>query len=118
MVAVALAPILGHAYSPFLGFRGGKAVAVACGVWGGLTFGLAPLLLTSLLVLWYTLIAVDGWAVMLTTFSFLIVLLALDSDLTFLTIWAGCALILGWKHRADLRQLPALRPWLSRRLGP
>jgi acyl phosphate:glycerol-3-phosphate acyltransferase len=36
LVPIALAPILGHAYTPWLGFRGGKAVAVSFGVWGGL----------------------------------------------------------------------------------
>lgn len=41
LAAAALAPILGHAYSPFLGFRGGKAVAVTFGAWTGLTLWLA-----------------------------------------------------------------------------
>ena len=36
LAAVALAPIVGHAYTPWLGFRGGKAIAVSFGVWGGL----------------------------------------------------------------------------------
>lgn len=31
------APILGHAFSPFLGWKGGKAIAVTFGVWSGLT---------------------------------------------------------------------------------
>jgi glycerol-3-phosphate acyltransferase PlsY len=31
--AEALAPILGHAFSPFLMFRGGKAITVSFGVW-------------------------------------------------------------------------------------
>jgi acyl phosphate:glycerol-3-phosphate acyltransferase len=33
MFLIAMAPILGHAFSPFLGFRGGKALAVTLGVW-------------------------------------------------------------------------------------
>jgi acyl phosphate:glycerol-3-phosphate acyltransferase len=37
MALIALAPILGHAFSPFLRFRGGKALATALGVWIGLT---------------------------------------------------------------------------------
>ena len=37
LAAVAVAPVLGHAFSPFLGLRGGKAVAVTGGGWGGLT---------------------------------------------------------------------------------
>ena len=37
MLLIAVAPILGHVFSPFLGFRGGKALATALGVWIGLT---------------------------------------------------------------------------------
>jgi acyl-phosphate glycerol 3-phosphate acyltransferase len=35
---VGIAPILGHAFSPFLKFKGGKGVAVTFGVWSALTF--------------------------------------------------------------------------------
>jgi glycerol-3-phosphate acyltransferase PlsY len=114
MVPVAIAPVLGHAYSPFLGFQGGKALATSLGMWGGLTAGEAPLILVSLLLLWYAIIAVDGWAVMLTTFSFLVYLLATDRELAILTIWALNTLLLAWKHRADLGLFPRLRPWLSK----
>ncbi|MGH2330816.1 glycerol-3-phosphate acyltransferase [Thermoanaerobacter mathranii] len=34
---VAIAPILGHAFSPFLKFRGGKALATTFGVWSAIT---------------------------------------------------------------------------------
>ncbi|MGG6311917.1 glycerol-3-phosphate acyltransferase [Paenibacillus macerans] len=34
---VAAAPIFGHAFSPFLKFKGGKAIAVTFGVWSALT---------------------------------------------------------------------------------
>ncbi|MDX1689246.1 MAG: glycerol-3-phosphate acyltransferase, partial [Candidatus Promineifilaceae bacterium] len=37
---VAIAPIAGHAFSPFLRFRGGKALAVTFGIWAGLTIWL------------------------------------------------------------------------------
>lgn len=36
-VPVALAPIVGHAFSPFLSFQGGKGLAVSFGVWSALT---------------------------------------------------------------------------------
>ena len=36
LAALALAAVLGHAFSIFLGFRGGKAVAVTFGIWAGL----------------------------------------------------------------------------------
>ncbi|MDN5363556.1 MAG: acyl phosphate:glycerol-3-phosphate acyltransferase [Eubacteriales bacterium] len=34
---VAIAPVLGHAFSPFLKFKGGKALAVTYGVWSAVT---------------------------------------------------------------------------------
>jgi glycerol-3-phosphate acyltransferase PlsY len=45
IVPIALAPLLGHAYSPWLRFRGGKAVATTFGVWTGLTLGAGPVIL-------------------------------------------------------------------------
>jgi acyl phosphate:glycerol-3-phosphate acyltransferase len=37
IIPVAAAPVLGHAGSPFLRFKGGKAIAVTFGVWSALT---------------------------------------------------------------------------------
>lgn len=37
VAGVALAPELGHAFSPFVGFRGGKSIAVSFGVWSAVT---------------------------------------------------------------------------------
>ncbi|MBO8160510.1 MAG: glycerol-3-phosphate acyltransferase [Thermosipho sp. (in: Bacteria)] len=37
IIFIFLAPILGHAFSPFLKFKGGKALAVTFGVWSALT---------------------------------------------------------------------------------
>ncbi|MGC8771185.1 MAG: glycerol-3-phosphate acyltransferase [Brevinematia bacterium] len=53
---VGLAPIVGHAFSPFLNFKGGKGVAVSFGVWSALTlFEISlvyALVLASLELLW------------------------------------------------------------------
>ena len=38
VVAVAAAPVVGHLFSPFLQFRGGKGIAVTFGVWSALTY--------------------------------------------------------------------------------
>jgi glycerol-3-phosphate acyltransferase PlsY len=114
LVPVALAPVLGHAYSPFLRFQGGKALAVTMGVWGGLTLGEGPLVLAILLLLWYALIAIDGWAVLLTGLSFGAYLLLTEAEAYLLAIWVGNILIVAWKHRADLALVPQLRPWLKR----
>ncbi len=113
LVAVALAPVLGHAYSPFLRFRGGKAVAVTFGIWTGLTLWWGPTVLGLALGFWFAVVTASGWAVMLAMFTLLAVLLTLQADSTLLLIWGGNALILAIKHRADLVQWPGLRSWFN-----
>jgi glycerol-3-phosphate acyltransferase PlsY len=48
ILIVALAPFLGHLFSPFLGFKGGKGVATALGS----VLGVAPLIGLLLLLAW------------------------------------------------------------------
>jgi len=31
-----------------------------------------------------------------------------------MAVWLGNLALLGWKHRAELRQAPGIRPWLLR----
>jgi acyl phosphate:glycerol-3-phosphate acyltransferase len=112
LVVVALAPVMGHAWSPFLHFRGGKAVAVTFGIWAGLTLWEGPTVLGLLLAFWYALLAADSWVVMAMMGSFLAFLIAAGVEPAFLGIWAGNTLILGWTHRRGLGMAPGVRPWL------
>jgi len=48
ILLVALAPFLGHLFSPFLGFAGGKGVATALGS----VLGVAPIIGVTLLLAW------------------------------------------------------------------
>jgi glycerol-3-phosphate acyltransferase PlsY len=119
IVPVALAPIFGHATSPWLGFRGGKAVAVTFGVWTGLTLGAGPIVLGLLLTLGFATLASSGWAVILTQVSFgiFLSLYYLGSHPPFLAVWLGNLAALTWKHWEDLQGRPQLRPWLTRWTG-
>jgi acyl phosphate:glycerol-3-phosphate acyltransferase len=112
LVVVALAPVVGHAWSPFLHFRGGKAVAVTFGIWAGLTLWEGPTVLGLLLAFWYALLAADSWVVMAMMGSFLAFLVAAGSEPAVYGIWAGNSLILAWTHRAGLGRAPGVRPWL------
>ena len=115
LVAVALAPILGHAFSPFLGGRGGKAVAVTFGVWAGLTGPEAPLVLGCLLAVWFLTVDNSGWALLVTWLSFLGHLLLYRPDPTWLGLWTLNGLLLAWKYRVDLARRPRLRTeWAAR----
>jgi glycerol-3-phosphate acyltransferase PlsY len=118
LVIVALAPIFGHAYSPFLRFRGGKAVAVSFGVWTALTLYEAPTFGGLLLGLWFSIVIASGWAVMLTVFCLFVYYLVIRPDAVMVAILAVNAVLLAWKYRADLMRAPGLRPgvlqWMRR----
>ena len=118
LVLIAIAPVLGHAYSPFLRFRGGKAIAAVLGVWIGLTLWKASLAGVILTLVGYALTVVSGWAVMLGLAGILLVLLFWIADKYLLLVWVGVTLILIWKHKTDLAQFPQLRPWIRKILFP
>lgn len=112
LVAVSLAPIAGHAFTPFLRFKGGKAIGATFGSWIGLTIWEAPTVLGLMLLYWFLSVKVSGWAVMLAMCSLLGYLLLAHNDPTLLMFWFGNALILVYKHRTDLSQSPGINYWL------
>jgi glycerol-3-phosphate acyltransferase PlsY len=115
LVPVALAPALGHAFSPFLGFRGGKAVAVSFGLWTGLTLWEGPTVLGAAVGLFSLILANDAWAVILGMLGLGTYLMLRIPGGPTLATWGGNLLILAWTHRIELRRRPHLRPWLTDR---
>jgi glycerol-3-phosphate acyltransferase PlsY len=112
MFAIAIAPILGHMFSPFLGFKGGKALAAALGVWIGLSTWQLSLPAILGVVLGILIFSRTGWAVMLSmVFIFLTTLIWLPQPLYF-WVWAAETSLLAWTHRSDL----IYRPELHRRI--
>ena len=119
IVPIALAPIVGHAFSPFLGFHGGKAVATTLGTWMALTIWEVPAIGGLLLWGFTLLVGANGWAVIFAFLCILPILLLapptwhllgqpLAPDIL-IAIWIGNFLILVYKHWADLSHPPTLR---------
>jgi acyl phosphate:glycerol-3-phosphate acyltransferase len=105
LTAVAIAPILGHATTPFLRFRGGKALASTLGVWCGLTLWMAPTVLGISFAIWLRLLKIDAWAVLLGMFTLLIALIITHQPPTHYFIWSGNLIILLWKHWKEIRKV-------------
>ncbi len=118
MYLIAIAPILERVFSPFLRFRGGKAVATSLGVWIGLTIWKASLIGVIGTVVGIALLTSPCWAVMLGLAMILITLLFWMPDQLLLTVWVSETIILAWTLRSDLQKKPALRPWLTRGFTP
>ena len=106
IMVVALAPILGHLFSPFLGFKGGKGVATAVGV----LLGLNP---------WMGLLAVAIW-IMVAAIWRMSSLAALAAAglapiyaLFFLGLESGTfvvlvmSLLIIWRHKSNIASLIA-----------
>jgi glycerol-3-phosphate acyltransferase PlsY len=102
LVLVAMAPILGHHFSPFLGFRGGKAVTTSFGVWSALTLWEGPLVLGSVLTLCYMVQTSDGWSVIIGTTSLLLYWVIRGADSTIIGLALANLLFLMWTHRHAL----------------
>jgi acyl phosphate:glycerol-3-phosphate acyltransferase len=111
LVAVALAPIFGHAFTPFLHFRGGKALAVTFGVWTGLSLGHYPLVFGLFLCLFLWAQIGHGWVVAFSVVAVLAYQLLFAESMYILMIWAMNGGLLVWKYRADLSTPPQLRPF-------
>ncbi|HEX9072593.1 MAG TPA: glycerol-3-phosphate acyltransferase [Pseudolabrys sp.] len=116
LVPVGLAPVVGHAFSPFLRGRGGKAIATTFGIWCGLTLYEAPSVLGVCMILSYFAQTVDAWGAVLAMLGLGVYLLARQAGAVLLVIWSGNLAILVWKHRRALREPIRLSPWLLKLL--
>lgn len=109
IVPIALSASLGHAFSPFLGWQGGKAIATTFGVWIGLTIWTIPLISLLSLVVLALVLRPHGWAVMGT--------MVLIIGATW--FWLGDGMLtavallqtplLAYTHRHDLQQQPTVK---------
>jgi acyl phosphate:glycerol-3-phosphate acyltransferase len=109
IVAVALCAISGHAFSPFLRWHGGKAVAVTFGVLLALPQREILLVFIAFMVLGALFIEVDAWTIMFGAVGSL-AYLAVTKGGTWETFLMLCILaILAFKHFEALHAFPGFR---------
>jgi len=119
VLIVALSAILGHAFSPLLGLRGGKSVAVTFGVLFALPHPEMLVTLVIFMLLGFLFMENDAWTVMLGpagSLSYLVITGASAWE----SLFMSCVLvILAVKHFNDLQAIPRLRvrifDWLQSR---
>jgi len=109
LIIIAIMPVLGHAFSPFLNFRGGKAIATTGGIWIGLTILEMPLVFIIALVIWYFLLNTSAWATMFTFMTmFAYMLLTTQSAMLFTVLILNWCIV-AYKHRHELHDLPTFK---------
>jgi glycerol-3-phosphate acyltransferase PlsY len=112
LIPICLAPILGHAFSPFLRFHGGKALGATGGVWVGLV-GLWAFPLYGALAVPATLVqSEDGWSANAGMLSLLVYSILVDQ--AWLVTFAALNMaVIVWTHRRELARRPHLRTWVA-----
>ncbi|NPA14476.1 MAG: glycerol-3-phosphate 1-O-acyltransferase PlsY [Aquificae bacterium] len=101
---VGLAAILGHMFSPFLGFKGGKGVATASGV----LFGINPLLGLAVLTIWFVIYKLSGYvsvASILAAFSAIFLVGMLGYPLNIIILVTLAAVLILVKHKSNIDRL-------------
>ena len=100
---IAFSAVLGHAYSPFLGFRGGKALAVFAGTLFGLQQWDIIVSLIILFILGFLFIGNDAWTVVLGIVASLITLLIARADIAEIIFVSGITALFIVKQFNDLK---------------
>jgi acyl-phosphate glycerol 3-phosphate acyltransferase len=114
IVIVAMCAILGHAFSPFLRWHGGKAVAISFGALLGLPQHEALLAFIALMVVGFCLVENDSWIPVLGAAGTLAYLAVTDGP-SWYSLLVLCILVLFvFKQFNDLRSLPRLHGRLIR----
>jgi len=121
LAAVAVAPVMGHAFSPFLKFRGGMGVATTFGVWLGLTGWLGPLAIAMCIGFMFIFQKNWVWASVCGMLLFLIFLLLIPEPYINNRVPLVCAglaqtAILTIRRYSYFRSWPEPQTWLGKML--
>jgi glycerol-3-phosphate acyltransferase PlsY len=114
LVMVALSAVLGHAFSPFLGWHGGKAVAVTFGVLLALPRHEVLLAFIACVVIGFLFVENDAWVVVLGAAGTMAYLAVTSSPSWTVLIMLGILALLVFRHFQELHSLPRLHGRLIR----
>lgn len=112
LAAVAIAPVIGHAFTPFLKGKGGMGVATTFGVWLGLMGWLAPLLIGIGIGLMFAVQKNWVWASIGGMLLFLVILLVVQFPWHLAVTNLCHASIMMVKRYTYFNRWPELQPWL------
>jgi glycerol-3-phosphate acyltransferase PlsY len=119
VVVVGLSAILGHAFSPLLGFKGGKSVAVTGGVLAALPSLEILFAFIIFILIAFLFIERDAWTVIAAAAGTLVYLVITRGNSWESAFMLGALAILTIKHFDDLKTVPMRRvrilAWLQSR---
>ena len=111
-ILIALMPIFGHGFSPFLKFKGGKSLAVTWGVWIGLTDGLALPIGCIYLLAMHSIQKNHAWTVLISLIGMLITFSYIFQQIFMFIAMTLNILFIIYKHKNEFSKKIILRNWI------
>ena len=118
LALLALAPVIGHGWSPFLRFNGGKALAASWGSWIAITGGIAVPAACIFLGFMHGLQRNHAITVTFCLVGFLVLFLPLLMEPYIIFFWVGNLVVIAYKHRFEYSKGFLLRSWVLRLARP
>ncbi len=112
MFLIAIAPVLGHAFSPFLKFKGAKAIGTVLGTLIGVSLWRLSLPAVIGAGVGIALLTTTGWAITLAVLFALTAQLIWFQDPFYIIVLLSVFLILRYTLRTDFVKPPQLRSWV------
>ncbi len=109
LVIIAVAAVLGHAFSPFLHWHGGKAVAITFGVMLGLPQYNILLAFIIAMVLCLIFVKIDSWKIIIGASGTLAYLIIVQGNSWEPLLMLCLLVILVIKHSGELNTFPSFR---------
>ncbi len=103
-VAIAVAAVMGHVYSIFLGFRGGKGVGTAAGAYAAM----APWAILIAVLVWGAVVGVSrivSLASLIAAVVLLVAVIALGAEEILVGVTVALVVFVFWTHRENVRRL-------------
>lgn len=107
---IGLCAVLGHAFSPFLGFKGGKATAVTFGVFLAIPNKEIVIVFVILMVAGFFLLDGDGWRIVLSTAGCLVFNIATGKSIWTWIFLFLVLIVIAMKNVDALKTLPRGKP--------
>ncbi len=113
MIPVALAPLAGNIFSPFLRFNGGTGVAVVYGTWLALTGWQGPVIVAASFGLLFIFIRETPWCVIIGMTMVTIFLLIAQYPYYMAFVSVGQTTLMGYRRRENFTHWPKMQKWVD-----
>ena len=113
MIPVALAPLAGNIFTPFLRFNGGTGVAVVYGTWLALMGWEGPVIIAASFGLLFIFIRETPWCVIFGMLMVTVFLLIAQYPSYMGFVSAGQTVLMGYRRRQNFTHWPKMQKWVG-----